>query len=80
MVDHRAGTATAVCATGDEVPEPGTEVGSAENGVAEDADEQHDGGRRAHVGTSCGSRPVSDCVSGYGSGTLDGPYGTSSSP
>ena len=58
MIDHRSGTTPAVGSSGDEVPEPRTEVGAAEDRVREHADEQHDRRGGAH-----GSRsPVVDAV------------------
>ena len=42
VVDHRARALAALGAAGDEVPEPGAEVGAAEERVRGDAEEQHD--------------------------------------
>ena len=42
------GRSPALGAAGDEVPEPGAEVGPAEERVGGDADEQHDGDGVAH--------------------------------
>ena len=65
------GRAPALGASGDEVPEPGAEVGAAEHGVGDDADEQARPRRR------CSSdRPLSSRSRRRGRG----PYGTSSSP
>ena len=48
VVDQFAGTLAAAGAAGDEVPEPGAEVGAAEHGVGGDGAEQDDGDGRAH--------------------------------
>ena len=57
VVDDLAGTLAAVGAAGDEVPEPGAEVGAAEHGVGGDGEEQHDGDGVAHrraISSGCG--------------------------
>ena len=79
VVDVLAGAFAALGAAGDEVPEPGAEVGAAEHGVGGDGDEQHDGDDGAHD-TVTSSRSRDRRRRSSGGGGAEGPYGTSSSP
>ena len=72
VVDHVAGTFATLSATRHQVPEPGAEVGSAEDRVGHDGGEQQDGNGRAH------DTEISSCGGAGWMGVL-GPYGTSSS-
>ena len=75
VVDQRARPFAPLGAAGDEVPEPGAEVGAAEERVRGDAEEQHHGGRVRRFIRPAPPRGVS---SPRMPGSL-GPYGTSDS-
>ena len=74
------GRAPALGAAGDQVPEPGAEVGAAEQRVGKHADEQHHRGRGAHRdrpssarGGPAGSRPVRHASSSSAAGVAEPP-------